>query len=288
MVQVDIPTCWLPPRHRPSWHSTYHSQLELSPIRTDDCPLYSYIWRNSVHEHFPGVQLNPHDRTTLSILSIRSEGRGTGKADTVIGMWKENAVVAKIFDHKGTYSGVRTSDPGDFECAREVEAYHRIKKWNEQDKYDRKSQHFVPFLGLFETGITSESLGTRYVAVIIMGYCKGLCFRDWPLLSALSLEGRKQLMEQIMQAVCQLFKLGIFHRSIRPRNILLDLDATCVKIIDFGCWSRCESGDRNRFGDLVFQVYPNLHELTEDIGFREVWEMCEKIFDGEVETEAPS
>lgn len=52
-------------------------------------------------------------------------------------------------------------------------------------------------------------------------------------------------MYQFMRALEYLHSLGICHRDIKPHNLLVDLDASIVKLCDFGCSKRLIEGEPN-------------------------------------------
>jgi serine/threonine protein kinase len=44
----------------------------------------------------------------------------------------------------------------------------------------------------------------------------------------------KSYFRQIVQTVCDCYKLGVFHRDIKDENILIDMNSSQLKLIDFG------------------------------------------------------
>lgn len=45
----------------------------------------------------------------------------------------------------------------------------------------------------------------------------------------------REVMRQVVLAVCHCCKRGVFHRDIKLENILVNPDTLEVKLIDFGC-----------------------------------------------------
>lgn len=57
----------------------------------------------------------------------------------------------------------------------------------------------------------------------------------WQNKAVLSEEQVRDIMRQVLQAVCHCHDRGVFHSDIKPTNILINTDTLKVKLIDFGC-----------------------------------------------------
>lgn len=55
----------------------------------------------------------------------------------------------------------------------------------------------------------------------------------------------RQIVSQIVEALIQCRDRGVFHRDVKPENVLVNLNDWTVKLIDFGC------------GDLLKESYYN-------------------------------
>lgn len=107
-----------------------------------------------------------------------------------------------------------------------------------------------------------------YIAVC--GFCEGVTLRelmaeDAPLVKI----GIEQISEQLCDAACHLYKLGLVHRDITPNNIIVDFGSfdrkLDLKLIDFDI-SRVRYGGKGRDTSLFGTVG---YAAPEQYGFEE-------------------
>ncbi|KAG9279103.1 serine/threonine-protein kinase pim-1-like isoform X1, partial [Astyanax mexicanus] len=100
----------------------------------------------------------------------------------------------------------------------------------------------------------------RYILILERPYpCKGLDTLIDIYGGSLSEEMARIFMLQVVQAVFECQKRGVIHRDIKLENILINMETTEIKLIDFGC------------GDLIKRFGYNYFE-----GKMESW-FCSKL-----------
>ena len=70
-------------------------------------------------------------------------------------------------------------------------------------------------------------------ACIVMEYVEGITLKEW-LKGQHSIQARRRVMTELIEAVGYIHSKGIVHRDLKPGNILITTNGENVKLIDFG------------------------------------------------------
>lgn len=255
----------------PSWNSVLqdqltrlqtHSVLELVPIVTQHGDSYRYMQRDSVFEPFSTAIRGFWSQTHLVVRSILLERRTPGKAQVILGDWHGETVAAKVFDnHEATvYDGTDRGVTGDYACAREADAYRILQREN-----CKRRKCFPKYLGLYQTKLQTIQGQTYYAAVLLTEYFDGPSLEDLQDAPKMPKLIRRIILDQIMRAMFELFKRGVNHESILPRNVLVSTTSPTIKIIDFGNWGSSSKGIE-AFNLQASELINNFDDFT--------WGMC--------------
>uniref|UniRef100_A0A3B1K0J7 non-specific serine/threonine protein kinase n=1 Tax=Astyanax mexicanus TaxID=7994 RepID=A0A3B1K0J7_ASTMX len=96
----------------------------------------------------------------------------------------------------------------------------------------------------------------RYILILERPYpCKGLDTLIDIYGGSLSEEMARIFMLQVVQAVFECQKRGVIHRDIKLENILINMETTEIKLIDFGCGDLIKRSGYNYF-EGTFQYCP--------------------------------
>lgn len=93
---------------------------------------------------------------------------------------------------------------------------------------DSNGNIFIP--QLIDVKIEDENFGS---AKIVMK-CHGIDLRTHLQTATITAEDLRQILYNILCALCHIHESNVIHRDIKPENILIDPETNDVKICDFG------------------------------------------------------
>ncbi|XP_029905512.1 serine/threonine-protein kinase pim-2-like [Myripristis murdjan] len=92
----------------------------------------------------------------------------------------------------------------------------------------------------------------------------------------------KLLMRQLVDAAIEIHTKGVFHRDLKPRNILMDIRSQlpCVRLIDFGCGSTLHEGFYTEYSGTFYYTPPEWFRFRRcSAGPTTVWQLGVVLFE---------